>query len=82
MSKYIDETVSLIKNNLDLFKPIANGIKSETITISGYGNTRPLSICDIYIDGVKMQTTYIDCWKLESIVGWYYRNSKLKNLYK
>lgn len=81
MSSYINEIVNDIKVNPTQWKHYkGRGLQKDNIIISGFGNSKLLSICMVEINGTQMPTTYIDCWKLEAIVGEWYRTVNLKTI--
>ena len=78
MSKYIDEIIKDIKANPETYKDYAGrGLEKGNISISGFGNTKLLSIIHVYIKSKDMPTSYIDLWRLETVIKWWYRNCNL-----
>lgn len=47
-----------------------NGIQKQGIVITNVGNTALFSVCDLFINGVVMITTYRDRFRLERAVNW------------
>lgn len=82
MSVVIDELVKDIRNNPSSYTPkmeAFHGLKKEGVEIKLCGNTCLLSICNVYINGEPFPTTYIDRWKVEKAVSWWYRNMRAEN---
>jgi hypothetical protein len=82
MSAYIDDIIQDIKNNPTSWEKCRTGITKGDIILVGYGNTKLLSITDCYIDGIKQPSTFKDRWKMEAIIGWWYRTVNLETMLK
>lgn len=81
MSKYVDEILKDLKDNPETFKDYeGQGVEKGNIIICLYGNTRVVSIIDVYINGKNMPTSYIDLWRLETAIKYWYRNISLSIL--
>ena len=85
MHKYVKEIIESIRNNPEEWKPVKTeykfvGIKKDDIEVSGFGNTRPLSIIKVKFIERTVPCSYIDCWKLESAVLWWYRRCDIKTV--
>lgn len=81
MSKYVNEILKDLKDNPETFKcNYGQGVKKDNVKISGYGNTRMLSVIDVHINGKSIPTSYIDLWRLEVAVQRWYRAISLKGL--
>ncbi len=83
MSKFVDEILQDIKDNPNTFTDIGgNGIKKDNIEISGYGNTRVLSIIHVFINNKDIPKSWLDNWRLEVAVQQWYRTVSLDTLKK
>lgn len=85
MSKYVDEIIKDIRDNPNSWKRLDtgncyDGIQKGNIKLTQYGNTRLLSIINVEIDNVRQRKTYLDSWRLESAVTWWYKNIGLNHL--
>ena len=81
MSKYVDELLKDIASNPETFKDyFGNGIEKSNIRISGFGNTRLLSVISVRINNKTIPTSYIDNWRLETAIKKWYRTVSLKVL--
>ena len=81
MSKYVDELLQDIASNPETFKDyFGNGIEKGDIRISGFGNTRLLSVINVRINNKTIPTSYIDKWRLETAIKKWYRTVSLKVL--
>lgn len=84
MSKYISEIIQSIKKNPDNWTKHDNGcgIKHKTlnIKITNIGNSAILSVSEVYIDDCEVITTYIDCFRIERVVKWWYGNIGLTKI--
>jgi hypothetical protein len=80
MSKFVDELLKQIYNEKDTWKKYANGtgIEKSNIKIYNFGNTKILSVVSIDIEGQDMPLTYMDRYKLEKAIGWWYKNISLE----
>jgi len=82
MSKFVDEILEDIKTNKNSWAKYegykGTGLQKPNIIIGNYGNSAILSIAQIYIDDKCMPMTYMDRWRLEKAVGWWYRNIDLE----
>lgn len=81
MSKYVDEIIESLKTNPTHWKDYkGEGVEKGNIIVKGYGNTRILSVTNVYINDKWMPTSYIDNWKLEVAIMNWYRTVKLETL--
>jgi hypothetical protein len=80
MSKFVDEILKDIRENKNNWIKCDNGagIKKDNIYICQHGNTALLSVVHILINEVDMPLTYMDKWRLEKAVGWWYKNIDLQ----
>lgn len=51
-----------------------------SVAVVGFGNSRPLSVIEVLVDGLHVETTYFDNWKLESAVLDWYRTQDLDQI--
>ena len=81
MSKFVNEILEDIKNEPTTWKDYRGwGVEKGNIQIYGYGNTKLLSICSVKINDKEMPVTYMDRWRMEKVVGEWYKNMELKTL--
>ena len=81
MSKFVDEIIDDIKSNPDSWRDqIGYGIKKDRIIITGHGNSAILSVIDVYVNNKQITRTYIDAFRLEKAVSWWYKNVSLKTI--
>lgn len=83
MSKFVDEILEDIKTNKNSWAKNhswekGKGIRKKNIIIGFYGNSAIFSIIDVYIDNQSMPLTYLDRWRLEKAVTWWYKNIDLE----
>lgn len=80
MSKFVDEILKDIKENKNSWVKCSygTGIKKDTIVVDNYGNSALLSIVHVLINNQDMPLTYMDRYRLEKAVGWWYRNIDLE----
>lgn len=82
-SRFIRDIIQDIKENPDKWTDNKGcGVKKGNIEISGYGNTRFLSVIWVYINHKWMPTTYFDNWALEVTIQNWYRSVPLHQLQK
>ena len=84
MSKYVDDILKSIKENPRDWVDIEHGIKhiEDNIQIRDFGNSRILSLINVVINDKFIPTSYIDCWRLEKMIKWWYRRVQLEHLLK
>jgi len=87
VSKFVDDIVEDIRINPDTWNANSSrhcsrndGLKKDGLEITDYGNTKLLSVVSLYIDGVRTETRFIDNWRLESAVLWWYKNASLEDI--
>lgn len=81
MSVFVDEIIKDLKENPTTFKDYyGEGVQKDNVKISGYGNTRLLSITNININGKDIPTTYTDNWNLEAAIKNWYKTVSLNVL--
>ena len=87
-SQFVKDIIKDIKEKPELFELNMNfkfveGIKykDRDISISGYGNTRFLSVIILYVKGRDIQTRYFDKWKLEIAVKEWFTNANIDMVY-
>lgn len=79
MSKYVDEIVKDIKDFSETWKAGRNnGLEKDDIIIFNCGNPRFISSILVKIKDIYVPLSYIDRWKLEIVVKWWYANIPLK----
>lgn len=84
MSIFVNELLNLIYNEKNNWKKCSNGtgIEKDNIIIKNFGNSKLLSIIDVKIDNQDIPLTYMDKYRLEKAVGWWYQNVELNQLLK
>lgn len=87
MSQYVNEIVLSIKNDPEAWTPARDhyrldGIKNNSISVTGFGNTKPFSIIHVLVDGLEVETTYVDRWRLEGAVVNWYKTQNLESILK
>lgn len=82
MSRYVDMLVKSIKEFPDkwLMGSSIGTLHCGGLRIGGIGNTKLLSCCCLYSEGVEVITTYTDRYKIEAAVLWWYKNCSLTNI--
>lgn len=81
MSKFVNEIIESIRNEPTSWKDYkACGVEKGNIIVYGFGNSKLLSICSVVLNGKEMPTNYMDRWRLEKVIGEWYRNAKLETL--
>lgn len=83
MSKFVDEIIDNIKTQPDkwqVYNRYHNGIRCDSIKITGIGNGPLISIAHVYIDVIEMPLTFKDKYRLEKVVTWWFRNVSIKHL--
>ncbi len=81
MSKYIDEIIADIKQNPQNWMDYkANGVQKGNIIVNLYGNSKLLSVINVRINNKEMPTKYIDRWRLEAVIKWWYESVSLKTI--
>lgn len=82
MSKFVNELLNSIYNKKNNWKKCSNGtgIEMDNIIIEQFGNSRLLSIICVEIDNQNIPLTYMDKYRLEKAVGWWYQNVDLNQL--
>lgn len=81
MSKFVNEIIEDIKKNPATFVDYKGyGVKKGDLIISGYGNSKALSIINVWICDKTIPTTFMDKWRLESTIKWWYKNINLNHL--
>lgn len=84
MSKYVSKIIKSIKHNPNNWTKHDNGcgIKHKTlnIKITDVGNSAILSVSKVYIDDCEVIVTYMDCFRLERAVNWWYKNIGLTKI--
>lgn len=77
--KEIIEDIKLHKRNWQKTS-CGTGISNHSMRIDSVGNSAILSICNLYIGETHMPLTYLDKYKLEKAVNWWYKNINLASL--
>lgn len=81
MSKFIDEIVySIRENSSEWCDNDGCGVKKGNIEVSLYGNSAMLSIINVWINGKTVPTTWLDRFKLEKAISFWYRNVPLSTI--
>ena len=76
MSKYVDEVIKSMAHQPKTWcSKGRSSIANPEALITGYGNTRVLSIISLHIKNKDMPITYIDAWRLECAVKKWFKNS-------
>lgn len=79
MSKFVKEVIFSLNNTPKNWISITKeDISSDKINITGFGNSRVLSVICLHINSKKMPITYIDLWKLEVAVKKWFAKSTIK----
>ena len=82
MSKYIDDIIKDIKTNPETYSIYySSGLEKDNIEITSFG-TRMVPAMDVCINGISLPTSYIDRWRLESVIKKWYKNMSLEQLNK
>jgi len=84
MSKFATQLAQDIRSNPDSWQPCKGfyGISKENVQVWGYGNTKLLSVINVEIKGSDVALTYLDKWRLEREVLWWYANCNIGVLTK
>jgi hypothetical protein len=82
MSKFIDTLINYTREEKEEWTAIHSGIERDNVRITLYGNTAILSVIDVRINEILIPTTYIDRFRLEKTIGWWYENVSFDNLNK
>jgi len=81
MSKYIDDIIKDIKTNPETYSIYySSGLKKDNIKITSFGDFRLFPIMHVYIKDISIPTSYIDNWRLGSVMKKWYKNVSLEQL--
>ena len=84
MSIFVKEILNNIYNEKNSWEkdPSQGGIRNNRIKIYNFGNSKLLSIIHVKVDNQDIPLTYMDKYRLEKAVGWWYQNVELNQLLK
>lgn len=87
MSRVANEIYKDIKNNPEKWTPVMglftyNGLQKEDIKIVSCEYPRVVSLLEIKIKDKRICCSYMDRWRLQGLVAWWYRNCSVKDVLK